>query len=384
MPSKRRRIRGPWRRLYAAAFHDSKVYLLAKMLALPHTYAWGYVTALWAVVPPSGLLSPDKAEALEAQVFWHGAEGDLVAALVGIGLLDEVPQGLTLHNVREHGGSFAEAQRQADKRAREREAEEGAEEEASSRPPPKSAAERSRIYRLRRKGHTEEEIAAIMSPAGRHVTPSVTATVTRDDTNVTRDAAVTVRDASVTVRDVTIEGPQNGEYGANSDESSRRHVTVLSDIREEKSREDLIGGEIARAPTSLTIGELQTEMTNGMGLPGIPPRYAPALRKLEREGKLLRETVEYVWRDTSARKAVEGARPNVNYFCQALVNEASRAPVEAPAEVDGIVPLGHDPGGPPRGAQRVRGRREEMSGGMRCVQRGVVLAQAILATDRTK
>ena len=97
-------------------FHHRKFRTLARRLG-SRALAVGSLELLWAVANDAGDPLIGAAEDVEDVADWRGEAGQLVAALVGCGFLDETPDGLVVHDHDHHCPEYVR-RRRARERAR--------------------------------------------------------------------------------------------------------------------------------------------------------------------------------------------------------------------------------------------------------------------------
>lgn len=111
----------PWIRVDVEFVDHPKVFQLEELTGDRHA-GW-YVVRLWswmARYSPDGSLKTVLRPSLERSLGWSGKPGELLAALLQVGLLEEVGEMLVVHDWDEQQGAIAEKARKDRERAKER------------------------------------------------------------------------------------------------------------------------------------------------------------------------------------------------------------------------------------------------------------------------
>ena len=107
--------------LHSRTRYHPKTKKLSRHLDITRNSAIGYITTLWMWVldmAPDGDLSSFDEEDIEDAVYWDGPAGALVAAMVVVGLLDEGPDGLLVHDWTDYSQRLKAADRKRKERHR--------------------------------------------------------------------------------------------------------------------------------------------------------------------------------------------------------------------------------------------------------------------------
>lgn len=112
-----------WFRLEFDLPGNHKPRALARELGVSRHEALGILVTLWCEVgrlAPDGSLVDYAPEDVEDFAGWRGEPGQLVQALLTVGLLDEAPEGLVVHGWIERAEAYRKAQDKAKQRAKDK------------------------------------------------------------------------------------------------------------------------------------------------------------------------------------------------------------------------------------------------------------------------